>query len=732
MKKITPNFESKCTGCAACQDVCPFGAITIRENSDGFFYPQIDDSKCKNCQLCHGVCPLNNEKVNNAMNPKCYAVWAKKDIRSKCSSGGVYGAIANKFIEKGQYISGAVWDGIDKVKHIVTNKRADLEKIIGSKYLQSNTTDCYKQIKRLLSNGKEVLFCGTPCQVAGLNSFIGYNNNLYTMDLVCHGVPSSKFFRKYLKNYPGIKSINFRDKTKFGWSTGINVEFENGNKFYKKHDVDTFYKAFLPLLVERKSCETCRYSSLPRQGDITIGDFWGIENYNKKFDDRNGTSVVLINSKKGAKLLKLYKKEFDLFKKVPMNIATIVNKNILHPFGPHFAKNRFFNEIDSVDDINRLVDMCINSHYDVGIVGPWYGLNFGSILTYYSLYKVISEFGYSPLMIDKPDSMWTSKYANHNSIGQKFIRQLCNVSNSVNDDYIKKLPNICDQFVVGSDVAWNYDICGKSSGQFFFLDFAADNSKKISYASSFGSDYSAPLREYLLSKHYLRKFDFISAREEEAVKICNDTFNVKAALVLDPVFLVEKNEFNKIACNSQVNLPNAFIGAYILDPDAVKNSMLSILVRECHLPVTIIPNPNNENDILKLNWKNKEDILYNANVQDFLSCIKKSNYFLANSFHATCFSIIFHKQFIAVTNKTKKDSCRFTNILKRLDLLDRLIFVEDFIINPKKFISLIDKPINYTEVDKKIRILSSSSKKWLKNALSSTKFSSKSIKINKI
>ena len=352
-KIILGNFKQSCTGCATCQNVCPMNAISMELDTDGFLYPNIDNHKCIDCKLCQSKCPINNDGINVATDaPNCYAVAAKDEICLKCSSGGVFGAIAELFIKNDGYVSGAIYDESFNVHHVVTNKMEVLNKIIGSKYVQSETSNVYKEIKQLVKSGKKVLFCGCPCQVAGIKSVVGNDDNLYTMDLICHGVPSYHFYHKYLERYGAIKELNFRDKKVFGWSTEINLIKKNGEEIHLRHENDTFYKAFLPCLVQRESCAECKFSVLPRQGDLTIGDFWGIEKYDRQLFDKRGMSVVLTNTAKGEKLLKSNSNAFRVITNVPIEIASRVNKNIYHPFKAHFARERFFRDIKIVKGLS--------------------------------------------------------------------------------------------------------------------------------------------------------------------------------------------------------------------------------------------------------------------------------------------------------------------------------------------------------------------------------------------
>ena len=718
------NFYKKCTGCGACANACPFQAISVCENKNGFLYPQIDENLCINCKKCEKICPENNnfQRKTNYTSPECLAVWAKEEIRLPSASGGVFGAIAKAFLAEGNYVCGAVYESIYRVKHIVTNKTSDLPQIIGSKYVQSNTENCYREIKQILDKGYKVLFCGCPCQVAGLFSVVGEHNSLFTMDLVCHGVPGYEFYLDYLKKYEEPEKIDFRDKSVFGWSSSINLTLKDGRIVRKSCDEDTFFKGFLPCIVQRESCSQCSYSSLPRIGDLTIGDFWGIRDYKRNLDDGKGTSVVLVNNEKGKFLMENFHNLFQLVEKVPIVEAIRINKNIERPLNAHPSRQRFFRDYDIVQDKDKLIEMCRSAHYDIGIVGLWFGLNFGSVLTYYALYKVINSLGYSALMINKPKFMWIDRYENPNTIAQKFIRKHCNVSSVKDELTLQELSNHCDSFVVGSDVVWNYEICGKTAKQFLFLDFADDSKcKKISYASSLGTGYDAPTEIHALSKYYLQKFDYISVREQEAADICLNKFDVKADIVMDSVFLCEKEHYYNIANDTQKVFPQKYIGAYILGPDILKKEMLLTLQKEYHMPFQIMPNPNEDEQISQLQWENESEILHNGEVEDFLACIKNCEYFFADSFHGLCFAIIFHKKFVVVTGKYQKDNCRFKNLLKTIGLENRLIYIEDFIENKNLITEQIRKEIDFDQVDMVLQKKSEESIEWLKNALSSPK-----------
>ncbi|MDY3827591.1 MAG: Coenzyme F420 hydrogenase/dehydrogenase, beta subunit C-terminal domain, partial [Clostridium sp.] len=245
---------------------------------------------------------------------------------------------------------GAIYDKNLNVIHAIVDNMKDLKKINGSKYVQSNIGDNYKNIKKLLDEGRYVLFSGTPCQVSGLNSFLGKEyDKLYTCDIVCHGVPSPKVFDKYKNNLENkfsskLVKINFRDKIS-GWQGySFSAEFENGKKYIQNSKENEYMKIFIGDIDLRESCPTCKFAKLPRNCDFTLGDFWGVDNcYPELNQDNSGTSLVLVHTEKGKTLLEgsdIYIKECDL------DIAIKGNPSILTHKSAHKCRNEFLNEID--------------------------------------------------------------------------------------------------------------------------------------------------------------------------------------------------------------------------------------------------------------------------------------------------------------------------------------------------------------------------------------------------
>lgn len=314
--------KKDCTGCGACYNICPKNAITMQVDEEGFKYPVIDREKCINCKLCEKICPILN-KVNTKMeNPiGVIAAYTKNtNERIESSSGGIFYELANIVLSKNGAIVGAGYDDKFNVVHKIIYNKEDLKELQGSKYVQSDTKDTYKETKEILEKGIEVLYVGTPCQIAGLKSFLQKDyDNLYTCDLICHGVPSPKVWQKYLAEYNGkIQNCYFRNKDN-GWNCfSMKIVFEN-NKFKRfKMTKDDFIRLFLNNYTLRPSCYDCKFSKIPRVADISLGDFWGVEGKYPEFSDDKGTSLILVNSSIGNELIRqimgnlYYKENCDL------------------------------------------------------------------------------------------------------------------------------------------------------------------------------------------------------------------------------------------------------------------------------------------------------------------------------------------------------------------------------------------------------------------------------------
>lgn len=342
--------KSRCTGCTACMNICPKGAITMVEDTDGFKYPVINQDKCINCGLCVKTCPVLNTKENESLN-KCYVGYNKsEEVRLNSSSGGIFSLIANYILEQKGIVIGAAFNKENELKHIAIEKTKDLNKLMGSKYLQSDLTDIFKYIKYNIKDRK-ILFVGTPCQVGGLKAFIKKDyNNLICVDLVCHGVPSPKLFKKYieeLENENGkLLDYNFRDNST-GWDTYSNTATFKEKTITEDRKQNKYMKLFLSDVALRQSCFNCNFKLGNKYSDITLGDFWGIKNHYPEMYNKSGVSAIIINTKQGEELFNNINKDIE-YKECKLEEILSGNPSLKISGTEPKTRDNFFKEIDKL------------------------------------------------------------------------------------------------------------------------------------------------------------------------------------------------------------------------------------------------------------------------------------------------------------------------------------------------------------------------------------------------
>lgn len=351
MTTVVP--QNICSGCGACEALCPKGAIKMVKNKDGFLVPEVDQEKCINCGICLKKCTSLNPVYKNNSNPVCNAVMASDEIRKISSSGGMFTVAAEYVIEQGGYVCGAAYKEDFSVEHVIVNDKDDLGQLRGSKYMQSYASGIFPKIKDLLKGDNLVLFTGMPCQVAALYSYLGQEyDNLYTMDLLCHGITSSKVFEKYHNDVlegKELSRLEFKEKEPWGWHAGVNAYFTDGTKYSKPLEHDLFFTAYLKSIAKNITCGSCVSNSLPRQGDLTIGDFWGIAKYDEEVYDKKGTSVVLVNNQHAEMFFERLKSRMMKFKEEPLSVAVGGNRIIKAPYRLHKNRNEFFEHFDELD-----------------------------------------------------------------------------------------------------------------------------------------------------------------------------------------------------------------------------------------------------------------------------------------------------------------------------------------------------------------------------------------------
>lgn len=337
MEQICP--KESCCGCKACHDICPRQCIVMTKEDNGFYYPFVNEDNCINCGLCQKVCPENELLYGNVISPRLFAAYSFcEEHRNQGSSGGVFGELARLIFQKKGIVYGAAFDKNLQLKHVAAYNEEELFPLLKSKYLQSDTNDVFNKIKENCRNDIPVLFCGTPCQCAALRKFIGRQYpNLYVIDFLCHGVPSQEMFDKAVHNYEikhhgRIVAFNFRskpDSKKRDCDHYFSLTLLMKNRKIKKVEDKPnwkfpFYWGFCQYLALRPTCYDCGYANPKRVGDITLGDFWGLNTLIPVSDFQKGYSAIIVNTEKGKSLLEMlgksvYKKEYPISSLIELN-----------------------------------------------------------------------------------------------------------------------------------------------------------------------------------------------------------------------------------------------------------------------------------------------------------------------------------------------------------------------------------------------------------------------------
>ena len=356
---INITDKVKCCGCNACGDVCAHKAITFKTDIEGFWYPEVDTEKCTNCGLCEKVCPIINIedlKKNDLPQSICYAAEHKDlEVVFDSTSGGLFSALADVIYKDKGFVGGAVFNEDFSVKQYISSDKNDLPRIRSSKYLQSSLEGFYSQVQSLLRNGEKVLVCGSPCQMAALRAFLRKDyENLIIADYICRGINSPKVWRKYLDSFEeryGSKVVYCKAKSKeYGWrNLTQKVILENGKHYYETVQQSNFTKGYLRTGVYcRPSCYDCKFKGYPRISDITLADFWGIEKIDRSLEKNLGTSLVMINSKKGESFFERVKSRVNYIS-VPFESIEAGNRSLnLSVEPPKVDRKEFFEDLDKM------------------------------------------------------------------------------------------------------------------------------------------------------------------------------------------------------------------------------------------------------------------------------------------------------------------------------------------------------------------------------------------------
>lgn len=345
-----------CCGCSACFSACPTKAIEMRPDDEGFYYPTVIKELCINCQLCEKVCPMNVD-VDTApeQERKGYIVRSKNEtVLMDSSSGGSFTPIARWIIQHGGIICAATYDKNKVVVHRLSEDIDSLPSFRGSKYVQSNMGSCFQQIKAELQTGRLIAFFGTTCQVYGLKQYLNKEyDNLFCVDLVCHGTPSPKLWEKYVKYHENkekapISNINFRSK-KYGYHVGsLTLEFENGKRYCASARTDYMLRAFFSEIASRPSCYQCHFKTVNRCSDLTVYDAWHAAELNNKIkDDDKGFTHVIVHTASGHAMLREILDSIDVYEEDYKKAIELDGPMVEKSAVVHEKRNQFYAELDN-------------------------------------------------------------------------------------------------------------------------------------------------------------------------------------------------------------------------------------------------------------------------------------------------------------------------------------------------------------------------------------------------
>lgn len=629
------------------------------------------------------------------------------------SSGGVFSVLAEAMLEAGGYVCGAAFDELWLVSHKVVSDKTALAALKTSKYLQSDTRRTYSEVRELLNRGKSVLFSGTPCQVAGLYSFLGRDpDGLLTIDVFCHGVPSPKVWERYIREVTAggeIKAVNFRDKsnsrdsggysTTFQWMESKSTEgMERQEKktLSRHHQDDIFMKGFLRNLYLRRSCTICPLARTPRNSDISLGDFWGYERVDSRRDTSRGISAVLLNTPKGRTFFAGLEHKLQFLRQTELKDAVNGNPVLKHPCKVHEHRAQFMRGFANLGEgsVSALIAKHLQEPDEkaVGIMNfsSYTTHNFGAVMVGYAVEQALKKLGYRPSTINFVPKSELFSVTGNNSF-EMFRRRFMNLTGVVtNKEELSKQMN--DRFnilCIGSDQIVR---CGWSHDFAYYLDWVHGRKTLLSYAASFGTaSLDMDRRQKVYAKKCLDRFDAFSVREHSGVDIMKREFGMDVPVVCDPTMLLSSEDYQPIIdAEASVTLPEEYIACYFLDEKADR-------LNELAKYYPIIDAYKDDNGDYR-------------SVGDWLNIIKNAKYVVTDSFHGSVFSIIYRKQFIVLPTQNRGNE-RIETLMKHLGQ-NRFVTGEERIT-----LDIFSRHIDYARSERLLEALRARGFAYLKKAL---------------
>lgn len=352
----------KCYGCGKCASVCPTDAITMMPNNEGFLYPHINQALCVDCGQCSQECIFHLNLQQKQVPVHAYACTALDDsIVNQSSSGGIFSLLAQAILDSGGIVYGATFSSNGHIVHKRVATLDSLSSLQGTKYVQSNIIECFSQIAADSETNKRILFSGTPCQIAAIKSFLKKDTpNICYLEVVCMGCPSPGVWEKYISEkrniWGNISNVNFRDKIT-GWrESSISYTLTNNEKKHSKHSMDIYMTGFKQALFFRPSCHECLFKGDQTLGDIKIGDFWGIDNYNSSYKERNGVSLVIPETEHGLAFFNEVRSQLSI-DEIPYKYALSHNPYIKLSKKPSKNRRAFFNDFSTNTSSANIYDL---------------------------------------------------------------------------------------------------------------------------------------------------------------------------------------------------------------------------------------------------------------------------------------------------------------------------------------------------------------------------------------
>ena len=644
--------------------------------------------------------------------PAAYAGWnsSMPELRLS-SSGGVFSLLAAHVLSAGGAVCGAVYDNTGHVYHDIAETAEALQRMRGSKYVQSEMRDCFLRIRNLLNDGRYVLFSGTGCQVAGLKAYLGRNyENLLTVEIICEGTPSPGLWERHLNHVcPDLQELHmlsFRDKA-YGWTQTLVVDYTTRNGERRKIAVpasrEPYIRVMFAAVSQARNCYQCRFREGRSGADILIGDMWGLGVVAPEAKPACGASVILCNSEFGVRVMDGLKENMAFCKQIsPLSAA--INNGYLYraPVIDFAAREYLYHNYQEGRQLADYAENALKRSNRVAVLNHAGHSNYGSNLTSYALQEALRRMGYDARTVSlKP---FRENNPSHNRPYSSFVN--CSIRWS-QDVYgprtCASLNKDFDTFIVGSDQVWRYpkSWLRRFAESAFYLDFAAPGKRRVAYAASFGiGEYGGPTSHARRIRQALLDFDAVSVREKQGLQILSKRFGYEGAVaVMDPVFLISKRDWQRFsqAADAEV-MPGCLSSMFFFNEQRMRQTLAGYAQQHGLQQLRLSAD--------------------GVSVMTWLRRIEESALIVTDSFHTLCFAIIFHKPFVVISSETQGLS-RMASLLDALDLRGRIINTDEVAAHDmqKKFSSIAAEIIDYEQVEKRLQPLVNASHEWLKDAM---------------